>query len=523
MPLPQIETPFRKYYTFNPLQWFRSTRRIAAMVAEWFTLPPPPAGAKSFAIMVTPWYGTTVPWFSVMVGLMLGARGARVLFIFDDFPFGKFFFRSAFIRVCIGLVMRRLAQRHEVLKLSHFREGQGEPMDTTDLIARLATLNAVHALRGEMLAEGRSDYEALVRRQLHASDPAIQRLLRQHPVDAIFIPGGVCGTTGLWAEHARAAGIRVASFDAGGYSTLLLAAQGIASQLQDIPRAFHDIKASVGSPAEHDFILAAAGAELEKRHHAKDGFSSQLVATSAGPLSKYRGAILMTLNSSWDQAALGLHAVFGTNANWIRETVQWVVDHTEYTIVVRQHPSERQPVASSTDNYGAFLQQHFGNHPRVLFIAAADPINTYELLSVVSTVIAYTSTIGVEAAALGKRVIVASRSYYAGLGFVWSSSSREAYFDLIRKSQADELVLTPAMQTDAIYCYYTTQVCNWIFSPFSPQSYPTWSKESVAALATHPKVDLFLHALQENVPAAVLHHRANIATVSAAAAADIAS
>lgn len=514
MTLNSIKKHIRSAVTFNPLIWIRSMRRVAAMVETYQRGAPAREVAtdhKSFAILVTPWLNTLVPWYSIMVGVLLAARGTAVVFIFDDLPFGRAPYRSAFIRCCIRRVLRCLDGSHRVLVLTDFVQGAGTFEPGTSLIKQMATLNAVHALRGEMMSEGRAAYVALVEQQLLIADPAIQRLLSQHSFETIFFPGGIFGTSGLWMDRAARAGSRVSSFDAGGYGTVLLATEGVAAQLQDVPRAFARLKAELASAQEDALIVRIARAELEKRHQGNDAFNSQLVATSSGPLDKYRGAVLVALNSSWDQAALGLHTVFGTNSNWIFETVRWIVEHTDATIVVRQHPSERLPVASTTDNYGAFLKEHFGSHARVLFIGAADPVNTYELLSVVASVVVYTSTIGVEAAALGKPVIVPSRSYYAGLGFTWRATSRDEYFDLIGRSLRAELALTAEMRADAIYCYYVTQVCNWVFSPFSPESFWLWSRESVTGLLADSTVQVLLSALEQNIPAATLNHRNNLA------------
>ncbi|MES3023184.1 MAG: hypothetical protein V4857_16590 [Pseudomonadota bacterium] len=499
---------------FNPLAWIRSGLRVEAMLDQWLggaAAPRPAADARTIAVLVTPWLATVVPWYSIVVGVLLAARGARVVYVFDDLPFSNAPKRALLIRATIRRVLRRFAGPGEVLVLSRFLGAPGAPVDGAALIERMAALNAVHALRGEMVADGRAGYVALVRRQLQRADPAIQALLAGHRFDVLFIPGGIYGTTGLWLDRAKRAGVRVASYDAGGYGTVLFAADGIAAQLQDVPRAFARLKDTVASEREHALILRVARGELDKRHQGKDAFGSQMVATSAGPLEKYRGAILLALNSSWDQAALGLHAVFETNTEWIVETARWVVEHTDATIVIRQHPSERLAVASTSDDYAALLRHHFGGHERVLFVHAADPVNTYELLTVVSTVVAYTSTIGVEAAALGNRVIVPSRSYYAGLGFVWSAAARAAYFSLIRQSVAGELVLTTQMRQDAMYCYYVTQICNWIFSPFSPESFELWSRESIAGLNADPTVGVLLEALAHDIPAALFNHRGRLA------------
>jgi hypothetical protein len=221
---------------------------------------------------------------------------------------------------------------------------------------------------------------------------------------------------------------------------------------------------------------------------------------------EFDGAVLIALNSSWDSAALGLHAIFDDNTQWIVETVRILLDHTDAPVIVRQHPAERLDFARTSDDYGALLQRHFGTHPRLRFIAATEPVNSYALLDQVAAVVVYTSTIGIEAAAYGRPVVTPSNSYYSGLGFVWRAGSVEEYKDVLRRGAAGKLDVTDAMRRDASVCYYLTQCCNWVFTQFNPADFVKWSQRDFAALHADPKVRGILHTLRENVPAAYLNH-----------------
>ena len=366
---------------FSPIGWLRDTRRMHRLVADFVRSAAPEATATRFAVVVMPWLGTAVPWFSLVCGLFLHAAGSRVTFIVDDLPFGPRPGRFAFVVACIRSVTRRLRRSHEVVALSSCASPTPLPRAALDELGRLAELNAVWALRGEMSAAGRSRYVERSVRQLAPMVAAVAHALEGRRFDAVFVPGGVYGASGVWATQARSLGIRVASFDSGGYGTLMVAADGVACQLQDIPRAFAMLKARPGFAREHAGIIAAARAEIDRRRSGTDKFTSQIPGSRTATEARFEGAVLIALNSSWDSAALGLHAVFDSSTAWIVETVRYLLQATTAPVVVRQHPAERLEIARTSDDYRALLRREFGDEPRLCFIAADEAVNSYDLLA----------------------------------------------------------------------------------------------------------------------------------------------
>jgi hypothetical protein len=360
-----------------------------------------------------------------------------------------------------------------------------------------------------MQVAGRRRHTELATRQLCASYRAIAGMQLGGRYDAIFVPGGVWGSSGIWVEHARAAGVRVASYDSGGYGNLLLAVNGIACQLQDIPRAFSLLKTHAASAEERAFIVESTLAEIGRRRSGVDKFGSQMRDTLASD-GRFAGAVLVALNSSWDSAALGLHEVFESNTQWIVETTKYLLENTPAPVVVRQHPVERLDIARTSDDYRSLLTGHFGNHPRLHFIAADEPVNSYDLLEQVAAVVVHTSTIGTEAAAYGKAVVTASDSYYSDLGFVRKATSLAQYRQYLSDAVSGRCVVTPAMRNDALYCYYLTQCCNWVFTPFTPMDFVEWSRHPVGQLGEHESVRAIIQALEQNVPVAFLNHLARL-------------
>ena len=488
----------------NPLGWIRDTilmrRLISCYEGSIY------AGAKSckFAVVVAPWMGTWVPWFSVVYGLFLASRGNEVIFIISDINTEKNLFRFRYVLLCIRYGMRAL-HGHKILILSKYKSLISLTPSEESLIDRLSDLNATWELRGEMKFETRESLVSSLKRQLALNYQAISRVLGDAHYDVVLTPGGVWGPSGVWAYCALESGSRLASFDSGGYGTLMLSVDGIAAKLQDIPYAFRLLKARSKSVEEEVFIRKSALKEIELRRGGADGFASQIKSTEKVS-STYRNGVLLALNSSWDSAALGVHAVFDNSVEWIIETVKFLLENTTAQIIVRQHPAERLEIARTSDNYRSLLGENFGACQRLHFIAADDPINSYELLEQIDLVLVYTSTIGIEAAHMGKVVITPSNSYYSELGFVIKAKTLDQYFQSIMSGLSGKYFISEEMKKDSMYCFYLTQCCNWIYSPFNPEGFTDWSRYSLNELEGQKSVEIILEAVENNIPASFLQH-----------------
>jgi hypothetical protein len=180
----------------------------------------------------------------------------------------------------------------------------------------------------------------------------------------------------------------------------------------------------------------------------------------------------------------------------------------ECPVIVRQHPSERRALQRSRLDIGAILQDRFGDDPRCRFVRADDALNTYTLLASARLVLPFVSTIGIEAAAIGRPVLVSGASYYADLGFVWSAGSRDEYFDLLRRGVLGDLPPLVDQSNRAWICYYLSAVRNRIWTDFTPQpdDFWTWCRRPPDALFAEPEVSSMLEAIDTDVPVALLRH-----------------
>jgi hypothetical protein len=484
------------------VRWLRDTWRMLHFVrkAPQVTVV---NKAKRAAAIITPWFGSPVPWFSITVGLLLAGRGYRVTFVLDDQLFGNYSRIWQLQLSCLRAVLAVIGRRCSVLRLSDFSTTCDIDHETRAAIDRLAYLNAVWVRKGETGIDTKAMRQTT--EQLVQAQRAITTLLDRHPQDLLFVPGGICATSGLWLRSGRSRGIRVSTFDSGGYGVLLLAADGIACQLSDIPRAYAALRDETQAAEERRLVIEYAEEEISKRRSGNDKFSSQIKG-AAGKRPEYEGGVLIALNSPWDSAALGLHEVFETTQDWIVQTARYLLEHSDVPVLVRQHPIERLPIARSVDDTRALLHQHFGDHPRLHFIGAEDQVNSYDLMEQVAAVVVYTSTVGVEAVAHGRLVITEAASYYADLGFVLKATTAQAYFSFLADAIAGRRTVTPVMREDALCCYYITQCCNWMQTSFTVPDFPAWSRQSFDELNRDVTVNTVINTVISDTPVSLLNH-----------------
>ena len=143
-----------------------------------------------------------------------------------------------------------------------------------------------------------------------------------------------------------------------------------------------------------------------------------------------RRRVVLFTNLIWDSAVVGEDTLFEHMFEWVETTVRAVADAPDVHLTVRVHPAEvrvywhptRQRVA---DVLAASFPS--GLPANVRLVDAEEPVDSYALIRMADLVLVYSSTVGLEAAALGRRVVVAANSSYAAAPFVIRPASRRAY------------------------------------------------------------------------------------------------
>jgi Capsule polysaccharide biosynthesis protein len=495
--------PPRGYRLEDYKRWFPKTGDLFLRYLKRADLPSALSERRPgrVAVVVMPFVSTVVPWYASMLGLGLAHRGREVTFIWDDtaFPDSQLEVQNR----CIGKVLDLMGRSLPVTRLSDY--GDMEPnADDGDVIGQLTEQNASWVLRGAAPTADDRPVVEQIRRSLTCSLALIRSALDRDNVDCLVVPGGVYGTSGLFLNEAKARGCRVATFDTD-RRIAQICVDGIAAQNGDIPMAFHSLWNADRNVRQE--AVQVAMAEFRDRSASRDEYGFQV--QPAGKSGQYPGGcVLIPLNVEWDTAALGRHTHFETTADWLISTVSAVIGQNAGPVVVRQHPSERRLLQRSKLDVAALLHRTFGDDPRCQFVAADDPVSSYDLLRSARLVLPFVSTIGVEAAAMGKPVLISGACYYTDLGFVWSAGSRDEYFDLLHRGVRGDLALRPDQAERAWLCYYLTAVRNRVSTDFTPHpdDFWTWCQRPFPSLLSDPATDDILKAIDTGVPISLLRH-----------------
>lgn len=448
---------------------------------------------EKLGILVTPWDGTAVSWFAITIALLYRKQGINVSIIWDDLlSYDEGYTKTE--KEAISEILEKIKNVIDVIKLSNMEK---ESLDLLDLkeIDRLAKLKTIHHLKTSIVLNDTNKFRSLHSEVLRNSLPYIKTLFRQKQFGCFIVPGGICGNTALFYWASKLFNIRIASYDSGS-GIFMVGVDDVASHLMDIPKIVkcNDV---FNTLQDKNRAIKLARHELSLRMQGKDKFVSQHIPRVSHSNDKMNFDVLIPLNIDWDSAALGKHRFFEFTYEWLTDTIRYILDETTATIAVRQHPAEMNFKS------GIFLEEYFNrifpHEPRFRFFPCHEEVNTYDILDNVRIVLPYTSTLGVEAAMLGKRVIVESNCYYSNLSFVQKATSKQDYFNKIQNGLLENISDDLKVIEEAELCYYFTQVCNWIFTDFTPDTndFKKWSNISLDKLLEDEIVQDILISFRE--------------------------
>jgi hypothetical protein len=471
--------------------------------------PPCREDVRKAAFLVLPWMETAVPWFSLAIALLYRARGFPVEIVYADTAAPNPGESAGQIPV-IDRVLATLGPLLPVTRLSAQSKVELSTLDHAET-QRLTELNAISYLR--RTGQTGSDVLKNFCEALAENLRQIRPLFTAREFDHWMVPGGIYGVSGLCTYCGRVEGTRVATYDSGA-GTTLVGVDGVAAHCADVAAIFRPEYAAYVE-THRDEAIALAKKEFELRRGARDRYGYSVQAYEAGKPAEHCD-VLFPLNMFDDAAGLGGHRFFASAVEWLRTTVGFVLGQTTATIVLREHPGARH--VAWHDDTGDQLLASFPNEPRLRFVSCREKVSTYQLLESAKVVLPYSSTVGVEAAMLGKQVIVESSAYFADLGFVQQAASKADYLQRIQATLHGTQPLPEELREQAWLCYFYGQVANFVDTEFTPmpEDFAKWSRKSFQRLKQEPTVELIVETLSSGVPSCRLQSERIFAAQSAA-------
>lgn len=170
----------------------------------------------------------------------------------------------------------------------------------------------------------------------------------------------------------------------------------------------------------------------------------RFIAAGAKPIdaswrSEQCRVVALFTNLIWDSGVVGEDTIFASMFDWIGTTIDQLGAQPNTRLVLRVHPAEERVYWHPTrDRVRDYLSQRYANGlpANVNLVDALDPVDSYSLMEAADLVLTYTSSVGIEAAALGKTVVTAARSNYSGAPFVHTPATAAEYQTLLAQTTA---------------------------------------------------------------------------------------
>ncbi len=141
-------------------------------------------------------------------------------------------------------------------------------------------------------------------------------------------------------------------------------------------------------------------------------------------------------NVIFDTSQIHANTVFNSMFAWLDLVLDTIEAHPETLFVIRAHPDELRSGKQSRESVPGWIAQNgVENFKNVIFIGPKEYVSSYDLIRRSKFVMVYNSSIGLEAALMGKAVLCGGKARYTLHETVYFPHSSDAY-----QKQAEEFI-----------------------------------------------------------------------------------
>lgn len=163
-------------------------------------------------------------------------------------------------------------------------------------------------------------------------------------------------------------------------------------------------------------------------------------------LADFDQVVPIFTNVIFDTSQAHANRAFAHMFAWLDATLEVVRAHPDTLFVLRAHPDELRPHSrkKARETVQDWVEQTgAGGLPNLLFIDPVKYVSSYELIRRSKFVLAYNSSIALEAVLLGKAALCAGWAWYAEYPTVYAPQSAEGYHQQVTDLLAAEQVVLP--------------------------------------------------------------------------------
>lgn len=463
---------------------------------------------KAAGIIVAPRNNSGIPFCNLTIALIYLYKGYSVKIIWDDLMFldSEMKYQNKLLGELIIFICQRTNIQY--IRLSELGNKEIDTKDDNE-IKRIANANAIWNVRKVVPSRQLEEYKKASYDVLKENAKKINYFYAFNKFDHCVHQSLINENGSLHKLFAMKNNQRIGSLD-------IAAGEGQMST-DDVPGYHSDLPKLLKDPIfDNDQIKKIAINEAKKefrlRMYGKDSKGYQTVSLKQDD-NKYKAEIIIPLNILWDAAALSKNRFFNTPFEWADKTIEFILKETSSSVVIRQHPAERKyKVYGTGDDLGKYLTSKYGHNSRFFFCSCYDDVNTYALVKKCKIVLPYTSSVGLEAALMGKKVIVESDVYYSNLPVVIKPKTKTEYFKEIKKAASKKIIsdknhIKDTDKEDAWLLYFLVHECPKIYSDFGlePLDFQKWTGRGFNALVNDDNLLIAIDGLATNTPYAYVN------------------
>lgn len=291
------------------------------------------------------------------------------------------------------------------------------------------------ALRRHDLPDS-EDVRTLFRQFLRSAASLVGRfddVLRARMPEALVVFNGITYPEAVARAVAEKLGIRVVTHEVG------LGSQSAYFSHEDATFRQVDLKPGDDLPEEAysqlDGYLEArrrgqfsmAGIEFWPEMEALPGSLHQLS-------EQHQRTCLLFTNVIFDTSQVHANVIFESMFDWLDTMAQLVDRHPQTLFVLRAHPDENRLGKESQQSVKTwFAKSGLAEAPNVVFLPPEDRVSSYELIRLADLVLIYNSSVGLEAAIMGAKVLAAGRARFSHANTVFMPQTPEEYVALFER------------------------------------------------------------------------------------------
>ena len=164
-------------------------------------------------------------------------------------------------------------------------------------------------------------------------------------------------------------------------------------------------------------------------------------------------------NVIYDTSQVRANQIFPHMFAWLDLLLEVIQEHPQTLFVIRAHPDEMRPGTAKQSQQSVrdwAVLHRIETLPNVVFIDSEEYLSSYELIQHSKFVIVYNSSIGLEAALLGKPVLCGGRARYTQYPTVFFPLSTQDYRTAVGEFlKAEHILVPPEFQANARkFLYY---------------------------------------------------------------------